>query len=362
MTQNISEKTDGEKRFGNGPVKISKLSVLIPVYNSEETIENLVDQVVSELRSYVSALEIILVNDGSADDSYACTIRAAQRYPGVVKSIQLARNFGEHNAVMCGLNYVTGNCVAIIDDDFQNPPSEILRLVEKLCEGYDVVYSYYAKKHHSWFRRLGSAFNDWVATRLLNKPDDLYLSSFKVMNASLVRNLIEYQGPYPYIDGIILRSTRRIGRQLCKHESRKAGRSGYTIGKLMHLWLNMFTGFSITPLRIASFIGLFMSLSALFLIVFFIISRLTGGIIIKQEIPAGWASLIITVTFFAGLQLCVLGLIGEYLGRLFFTVNRLPQFVVREVYGLDKDTEKNDEQQLSRQEDPYSWRTGVYRK
>lgn len=323
-------------------VDVSKLSVLIPVYNSEATIEALVDTVVETLRSHFDSLEIILINDGSLDNSHSCALQAFERHPDTVKYIRLARNFGEHNAVMCGLNYCTGDCVAIIDDDFQNPPSEILALVEKLCQGYDVVYGYYEEKHHPWFRNLGSTVNDRFATRLLKKPKDLYLSSFKVMSRSLVQTIIQYQGPYPYIDGIILRSTRKIGRQLCNHADRKEGRSNYTLIKLVRLWLNMFTGYSITPLRIASYIGISLSIFSVFLIIFFIISRMTGGILFKSEIPPGWASLIIMIIFFGGLQLCVLGLIGEYLGRLFLTVNRLPQFVVSEEYGIEESAREVD--------------------
>lgn len=318
-----------------------KLSILIPVYNSEATIGALVDTVITVLLPHFHALELILVNDGSVDRSHERILEALEQNSGLIKYIRLARNFGEHNAVMCGLNYVTGDYVAIIDDDFQNPPGEILSLVNKLCEGYDVVYSAYDEKHHSWFRNLGSAFNDWVATKLLNKPRGLYLSSFKVISASLVSVIIQYQGPYPYIDGIILRSTTRIGHQLCKHEPRQAGRSNYTIGKLFHLWLNMFTGYSILPLRIASLIGLLISFSTIILIIFFIISHFTGGIFIDQSVPIGWASLIVAVTFFAGLQLCVLGLIGEYLGRMFLMSNGLPQFVVRNTYGVENVPEAN---------------------
>lgn len=309
-----------------------KLSVLIPLYNSETTIAPLVDEVVTTLTPAFDALEVVLINDGSRDETHARACQLVERYPSMVRYIQLARNFGEHNAVMCGLHYVTGDFAAIIDDDFQNPPEEILALVEKLCEGFDVVYSYYEVKQHSWFRNLGSRFNDWCATVFIGKPKGLYLSSFKVMNAFLVHTVIQYPGPYPYIDGIILRSTTRIGRQLCRHVKRSTGRSSYTLGKLIALWLNMFTGFSVVPLRIASFVGLFFSGLALVLIVWFAVVRIIGGVFIHQHIPAGWASLIIAVTFFAGLQLSVLGLIGEYVGRLFLTVNRLPQFVVRQVF------------------------------
>jgi Glycosyltransferases involved in cell wall biogenesis len=315
---------------------IKELSVLIPLYNSENTIMDLVDNVITTLHANFDALEIILVNDGSLDNSHFCALQVVKKHPGIVKYIRLARNFGEHNAIMCGLNYVTGDCVAIIDDDFQNPPSEILKLVSKLYEDYDVVYSYYTQKYHSWFRNLGSLFNNWVATKLLKKPKGLYLSSFKIIRSSLVRTIVQYRGPFPYIDGIILRSTTSIGQQLCMHEDRKIGRSNYTLSKLMHLWINMATGFSITPLRIASVIGVLMSIFATVLTIFFIVSRLTGGLFVKQHIPVGWASLIITITFFAGLQLCVLGLIGEYLGRLFLMMNRLPQYVVSSIYGLNE--------------------------
>jgi len=183
---------------------------------------------------------------------------------------------------------------------------------------------------------MGSLINDWFATKLLNKPRSLYLSSFKVMSARLVRTVIQYQGPYPYVDGIILRSTRNIGQQLCRHEDRRVGRSNYTLKKLVLLWLNMFTGSSIAPLRVASLVGLLISVFSIFLALFFMVSRFVGGIFFKQAIPAGWASLIVSITFFGGLQLCVLGLIGEYLGRLYLTVSRMPQFVVSETFGVDK--------------------------
>jgi len=312
---------------------ISRLSVLIPVYNGAATIGSLVDSVVATLGSRFEELEIVAVNDGSPDDSHAVLLEAVRRHPRILKYVRLARNFGEHNAVMCGLHYVTGDCVAIIDDDFQNPPAEIPRLVEKLQEGYDVVYSYYGKKRHSWIRNLGSRFNDLVATWLLGKPKGLYLSSFKVLNAFMVRTLIQHEGPFPYLDGIILRSTRLIGQQLCEHQSRSVGESNYTLRRLIALWLNMFTGFSLTPLRVASVLGFVMSLAGIGLGVLFTVSRLTGGVFMKRAVPPGWASLIVCVTVFAGLQLCVLGVMGEYLGRMFQTTNRAPQFIVRDVHG-----------------------------
>ena len=237
---------------------VSKLSVLIPVYNSEQSIGRLVDEVIRALAPHYDELEILLVNDGSADDSHSVVCGVVERHPGIVKYIRLARNFGEHNAVMCGLHYVTGDCVAIIDDDFQNPPDQIIKLVDRLSEGYDVVYSVYPQKHHSWFRNFGSKFNDRVATYLLRKPKGLYLSSFKVLDNYLVKSITRYSGPYPYIDGLILNSTQSIGQQTCVHAPRDVGKSNYTLRSLARLWLNMFTGFSIVPLRLASLLGLAM--------------------------------------------------------------------------------------------------------
>jgi len=321
---------------------INRLSVLIPVYNSEATIGPLIDKVAEVLAGRYSSLELVLVNDGSIDASHECVLAATKRHPGLIRYVRLAQNFGEHNAVICGLRYITGDCVAIIDDDFQNPPEEIVHLVDKLTEGHDVVYSCYAKKHHSWFRNLGSAFNDRVASCLLKKPRGLYLSSFKVMRAFLAKAVTRYDGPFPYIDGLILRTTAAIGVQECRHEDRLAGRSNYTLWRLVRLWLNMFTGFSVVPLRVASLLGLVMAATGFAMGIFFIIARLTGGVFLKQSIPPGWASLIVCVTFFAGLQLCVLGLIGEYLGRLFLTVNRLPQFIVRETFGCEDGEAENN--------------------
>lgn len=315
--------------------QLRRLSVLVPVYNSQQTVGRLIDEVIARLQDSYAELEVVLVNDGSADNSHQVLCEAVSRHPGIVKYVQLARNFGEHNAVMCGLHYVTGDCVAIIDDDFQNPPDQIVRLVDKLEEGYDVVFSRYEKKRHSWFRNLGSAFNDWVATRLLDKPRGLYLSSFKVLNRFLIDAVTSYQGPFPYVDGLILRSTSSIGQQLCEHSERQVGESNYNLRRLIRLWLNMFTGFSILPLRVASMLGLVMSVAGFGLAILFIISWLVGGIFREGVIPPGWASLIVTITIFSGLQLCVLGTIGEYLGRVFQTATHAPQFVVRRTRGID---------------------------
>lgn len=322
---------------GFSPAETKRLSVLVPVYKGEQTIGALVDEVVRELADTDSPIrlwEVVLVNDGSPDNSHERILELMERHPGLVRYLRLYRNFGEHNAVMAGLNHITGDCVAIIDDDFQNPPSEIVLLARKLYQAdYDVVYSYYEKKQHSWFRNLGSQFNDRVATILLKKPRNLYLSSFKVIRTDLVRIITQYRGPYPYIDGLILRSTNRLGTQLTQHAAREKGRSSYTFSKLIYLWLNMSTGFSVTPLRVVALIGFVLSAFALVLLIAFTAERLLSPLF-GLDLPPGWSSIITSLVFFAGLQLSVLGIMGEYLGRLFLTINGEPQYLIRDRYGV----------------------------
>ncbi|MFI5340384.1 MAG: glycosyltransferase family 2 protein [Candidatus Methylomirabilales bacterium] len=302
-----------------------RTSIVIPVYNSAGTIGPLVERLIAVLRG--NALQIVLVNDGSVDDSDAACRALSARHGGTVTYVRLARNFGEHNAVMAGLHHTRGDYVVIMDDDFQNPPEEVARLVDHACShGYDIVYTYYARKHHHWVRNLGSRLNDRVATFLLEKPPDLYLSSFKCLNRFIVGEILKYRGPYPYVDGIALRCTRNIGTIQVRHEPRREGRSNYTPRKLLRLWLNMFMNFSVMPLRMSTLLGLAWSTLGLLLGIQVVVER-----IVRPDVPVGWASVLVAILLFSGVQLVMLGLMGEYLGRLFLTENQTPQFVVREV-------------------------------
>lgn len=300
------------------------LSVVVPVYCGRATVPDLVKQLGDYLSQRYS-FEIVLVDDGSPDDSgVVCKQLAAQH--SFVKAVCLARNFGEHNAVMAGLNHASGDAVVIMDDDLQNPPSEVTKLLDELAQGFDVVYSAYERKKHNWFRNFGSWLNDRVAIVMLKKPRDLYLCSFKAMNRFLVNEVIRFDGPFPYIDGIVLRTTRRIGVVTVQHESRAVGESGYTLKKLISLWVRMFTGFSILPLRVASVVGLGVALLGLVGAVIFTFERMRD-----PSLPAGWASLALLIIVLSGLQLFALGMLGEYLGRAFLKLGGTPQFVVREV-------------------------------
>ena len=305
----------------------TKITIVIPVYNSEDTIETLVLQLVAELSDLYS-LEIVLVNDGSTDDSERICINLFDQYPSVIRFYSLAKNVGEHNAVMAGLNHVSGDYIVIMDDDFQNPISEVIKLVQAgIKSDNDVIYTFYEKKRHALWRNAGSRFNDKVANMMLEKPKDLYLSSFKLINRFLVKEIIKYELPFPYIDGLILRTTDKIGKIKVEHQERLDGQSGYTVRKLIRLWLNMFTNFSILPLRVSIFIGFVFSFMGLLLGINTVFEKIAN-----PNLPLGWASLIIITCIFAGVQLIALGMIGEYVGRIFLSQNRKPQFTIRRAY------------------------------
>lgn len=300
-----------------------RLSVCIPVYFGEATIGPLV-KILQEEYSDLD-LEIVLVNDGSKDGSARAVMELADAYDNVT-AIDLGRNFGEHNAVLCALNHCTGDYAAVIDDDFQNPPAEIRKLLAEAVQGYDVVYSRYAAKRHHPLRNLGSKFNDVMATWLMRKPKNLYLSSFKLISRKLIREIIRYTGPFPYIDGLILRATDNIASVLVDHQARAVGRSNYTLGKLISLWLNMFVNFSIRPMRVLSLAGMATAALSFALGIYFVIDK-----ILHPDTPVGWASLSTLIVFIGGIQTLALGVIGEYVGKNYLDQNGTPQWTIRTI-------------------------------
>jgi undecaprenyl-phosphate 4-deoxy-4-formamido-L-arabinose transferase len=309
-----------------------KISIVIPVYNAEKTIKRLVNELMKELQPQYPGVEIVLINDGSRDRSHEECLAVFERHKDAVKYIALAKNFGEHNAVMAGLNYATGDYAVIIDDDFQNPPQEISKLTNKSeREGFDVVYSFYDKKSHPWHRNLGSGFNNFVASCLLRKPRGLYLSSFKCLNRFTIDEVVKYKGPYPYIDGLILRATQNIGKALVRHEKRAEGKSGYTFAKLIKLWLNMFVNFSVYPLRVSMFFGFLFSIVGGIGAIWMIIEKM-----LNPDIPRGITLILVAVLVLSGLQLIMLGVMGEYIGKQFLSTNQTPQFVIRQMLLNDR--------------------------
>lgn len=301
-----------------------ELSLVIPVYNGSRTIGPLVEHTAKIFGS--TSFEIVLVNDGSEDESEMVCAKLAEKFPQNVTFVHLSRNFGEHSAVLAGFTHARGRYVAVLDDDGQNPPEEVVRMLDELKrKDYDVVYGHYIEKKHSWFRNAGSRFNDLIATLMLHKPKDLYLSSFKVMNRFLVNEIIKYRGPYPYTDGLIYRVTRNIGQIPVEHRASLSGPSRYTFRRLVRLWLNMFLNFSIKPLRISVYVGLLASCLSIVALVAILIDKLW----ITPNLTVGIPTVLGAIVFFSGIQLMILGLVGEYLGRLYLDHTGMPQYVVR---------------------------------
>jgi glycosyltransferase involved in cell wall biosynthesis len=300
------------------------LSIVVPVYNGAASIVELVTAL-SDL-AVPGGHEIILVNDCSPDDSLTICRKLVAEARLPMTLVNLARNFGEHNAVMAGLRHAQGAHVITMDDDLQNPPTEVLRLLEYAQQsGKEVVYTTYASKEHAGWRNLGSRFTNRVADWLLDKPRGLYLSSFRCMSAFVVAEITRYEGPFPYVDGLIMQVTQSLGALEVQHLPRAHGRSNYTLRRLVRLWLNMFVNFSVMPLRLATVAGLAISVCGLAGTLWVVLEALLA------ETPPGWASLAVAVLLLSGVQLMMLGLIGEYLGRLYLTANRKPQSVVKDV-------------------------------
>ena len=301
------------------------LSIVIPVYRGATTIARVVEAL-SALHP-VGGLEIILVNDGSPDDSGAICQELVRTAAVPLTYIEHARNYGEHNAVMTGLRQVRGAYVITMDDDLQNPPEEVIRLYDHARLGnWDVVYTRYATKQHSGWRNLGSRFANAVADRLLEKPKGLYLSSFRCMSAMVVHAVTRYQGPYPYVDGLIMQVTQRIDSIEVSHLPRIEGRSNYNLRRLIRLWLNLATSFSLAPLRLAVYAGVFMALLGAIGAVGTIMEAL-----FLHDTPSGWASTMTVILLVAGMQSMILGVLGEYVGRTFLSANGKPQGTVRSI-------------------------------
>ena len=301
------------------------VSFVIPCYRSAKTI----GAVTAEIGEAMDRLpqydyEIVLVNDCSPDDTFA-VIRALAAKDRHIAAVDLAKNFGQHAALMCGMRKSKGDFVVCLDDDGQTPADEVGKLLEKLEEGYDVVYAAYADKQESGLRRCGSDVNRRMTEIMLGKPRELELTSYFAARRFLVDEMLRYEHCYPYVMGLVLRSTKRICNVPVTHRAREEGRSGYTLSKLLGLWMNGFTSFSVKPLRIATYSGAFIAFIGFLYALIVLIRRFTVNLA-----PMGWTTTTILILIIGGLNLLLLGLVGEYVGRVFMCVNATPQYVERE--------------------------------
>lgn len=306
------------------------LSFVIPLYHSAETIGAVVREI--EGLTIAGGHEIVLVHDGSGEATSRVARELVRTAKIPITLVEHARNFGEHNAVLSGWRRARGAYIVNLDDDGQNPPAECVRLWQHAREqGLDVVFGHYEEKKHSLWRNLGSRFTNRMTDWALDKPHGFYLSSFRCVSAFAAKQVVTYAGPFPYIDGLLLQVTQRIGSITVRHESRAAGESTYTLRRLVRLWLSAWINFSVAPLRAATMLGIAMAFCGV------VALGLVAWLWWMDTGPAtGWGWIMAGLLIFSGTQLVMLGLIGEYLGRMFIAVNQRPQSVVREEIRSEK--------------------------
>ena len=315
---------------------MTKVSFVIPCYRSEKTIEIVVNEIkekMAEIARY--EYEIILVNDCSPDNTFSVIRRLCAENTNII-GIDHAKNFGQHAALMAGFHFVTGDIVVCLDDDGQTPANEVDKLLDQIEAGYDVVYAEYETKHHSGFRNWGSRLNGKMNEVMLGKPKELYISSYFAARRFIVEEMKNYRGAYSYVIGLVLRSTKNICNVKINHRDRLEGVSGYSFKKLVALWMNGFTAFSIMPLRFASYVGAFTSGVGFIYTIYIIIRKL-----VDPNRMLGWSSTVSIMLILGGLILLTLGLIGEYLGRIYICINNSPQYVIRTVLNYNTEEEKD---------------------
>lgn len=302
------------------------VSFIIPCYCSALTIEHVITEVINTMKVMNQYnYEILLVNDSSPDDTFE-VITELCRNNAKVKGINLAKNFGQHAALMAGFQYCKGDIMVCLDDDGQTPADEVGKLLEKIEAGADAVYAKYDHKKHSLFRNFGSKINELMAQYMLGKPKELYVSSYFAVRRFVVEEMLRYENSYPYVIGLVLRATKKIENVDVKHREREEGNSGYTLQKLMGLWFNGFTAFSVKPLRMATVIGALCAMLGFGYGIYTIIKRIANPLV-----PAGFSSMMAALMFIGGMLMLMLGLIGEYIGRIYISMNSAPQYVIREI-------------------------------
>lgn len=311
---------------------MKKVSFVIPCYRSEQTLPAVIEEIKSTMLSANRyEFEIILVNDCSPDNTWG-TIQELVKNNNNITGINFSKNFGQHSGLMAGLREAKGDVVVCLDDDGQTPADEVFKLLDKLEDGFDAVYARYASKKHSAFRNFGTFMNEKMAEKLIGKPEDLFVSSYFAVKRFIVDDMIRYENAYPYVIGLVLRATKNIANVDVNHRSREIGVSGYTFGKLLNLWINGFTAFSVKPLRMATGMGAAFAVLGFLYGIYTIIKKF-----IVPDVPIGYSSMMVAIMIIGGMMMLMMGLIGEYIGRIYISMNNSPQYVIKEKIANEKD-------------------------
>ncbi len=306
------------------------ISFVIPCYYSENTIRREVEAIIEQFGQREGyEYEFVLVNDGSTDGTFDEIRYLCNKYPGV-KGINLMRGFGQHNAQMAGLTYATGKYIMGMDDDMQTHPSQVFRLIDKIQEGYDVVYGTYPKSKNGFFKRLSSRFNRFTSRILLDMPKEIVATNFWIITDRVRDEVIKYSSFNPVLDAIFYQVTHNFGSVEVEHHKRESGKSGYTFRKLVRLWLS-YWNYSVMPLRVSFLIGAASATFGLIVTIWLIYKKITDPVL-----PMGWASTLCLMTLLFGAVLMVLGVVGEYLGKAILILNRTPQYTIREMINFDE--------------------------
>lgn len=310
---------------------MKKISFVVPCYNSEKTIEKVIQEVDVTIKKQEEnySYEVILVNDCSKDNVWNKIKQICEKNKNV-KGVSFAKNFGQHSALIAGYRYVSGDIIVSIDDDGQIPVDEVFSLIGKIEEGYDVVYASYANKKHSFFRNIGTKLNNFMCEKLLKKPKELMITSYFACQKFIIDEVVKYSNPYTYVPGLVLRTTNNIASVPVNHRQREIGSSGYNFKKLLSLWINGFTAFSVVPLRISMILGITISFLGFIYMIYVLINK-----IINPVVPLGWTSTISILLLLGGMILFVLGMIGEYIGRIYISINNSPQYVIKETINIE---------------------------
>lgn len=304
------------------------ISIVIPCYNSEESINEVITAIKIEMIKLKQSYEIILVNDNSNDHTYSEIKKMCQQNNNII-GINLSKNFGQHNAIMAGLHNISkkSEYVLFLDDDLQTHPSQISKLIDKINDGYDVVYGTYAEKQHSFFRNLGSKFNAWTIRLLTDRPKHIQTSSFWIAKRYICDEILKYKSSYPFLSGLVFRITHNVGNITIEHFQRKYGKSNYNLKKLIKLWSTLIN-FSVIPLRVSIIFGIILGVLGIISTIVIIIKKM-----VNPNVPVGWTSIMATMFILSGINLIFMGIIGEYIGRIFMASNDKPQFIVKEIIG-----------------------------
>ncbi len=310
------------------------ISIAIPCYNSEKTIEN----VVKEIKEVFSAqaeydYQIVLVNDRSPDDTFGAIRRICENDTKVI-GVDLSKNYGQASAQMAALQYVKGDITVFMDDDGQHPPQEIFKLIDKVNEGFDVVFAAFPQKKHSIFKRLTSRLNSWMLEVTNRKMKGVTTSSYFALSKFASRAMLSYKSPFPSLGGYLMQITRKMTNVEISHRERMAGKSNYSLKKLIKLWLQGFTNFSIAPLRFASWLGGICAMTGIGFAVYLVIRKIIGG-----NVQTGYTSLMAVVLVVGGLIMLMLGMLGEYIGRMYILLSNMPQYSVRSVLNNEEETD-----------------------